>query len=127
MVSTSVLVSEIARTRAQIKEAIAILENGTDYEKLHVVSILENALDGNKSNEDDLHSYKSKLETTLLKLTEEIDCWDTDTSGDMPNFLDKHEVACRFMADDADEPGREACIKALIWIAEEMNKQAGDD
>lgn len=38
---------EIRRKDAQILEAIAILESGTDYEKLHVSSILRNALSTN--------------------------------------------------------------------------------
>lgn len=38
---------ESKRKEAQIAEAIAILRNGTDYEKAHVVAILADALDTN--------------------------------------------------------------------------------
>jgi hypothetical protein len=36
---------EVARMDAQIREAIAILADGTEYERRHVTAILENALD----------------------------------------------------------------------------------
>lgn len=35
---------DVARKKAQITEAISLLENGTPYEKLHVVSTLQGAL-----------------------------------------------------------------------------------
>ena len=38
--------AEVGRMRAQMAEAIAILENGTDYEKMHVVEILRDGLGG---------------------------------------------------------------------------------
>ncbi len=39
----SVEVAELVRVRAQIREALAIIEDGTEYEKIHVAAILREA------------------------------------------------------------------------------------
>lgn len=38
------LAIQLSRLTAQVQEAIAILNSGTDYERMHVVSILQNGL-----------------------------------------------------------------------------------